>query len=297
MASLEARITQLLFRTGRMAFAFGSMAPRRFLLNTGARVLPMPRNVAARRVQVEGVPGEWLLPANAHQRRVLLYLHGGGYCLGSLQTHQTHVARLASRLGFRGLHIDYRMAPEHRYPAALDDTLTAYRWLLAQGVAPHEIVLGGESAGGGLVAAAMLSLRDEGLPLPAAAFVISPWVDLTLSGGSVRTHGKADPLLTHRHLRHFSTKYHGEHDPRHPLLSPIFGDFRGLPPILVQVGQNEVLLDDALRLAERAREGGVDVELDVWKDMFHAFPVFSFLPESGRAIQNIVRFVHDRMKP
>jgi acetyl esterase/lipase len=224
-----------------------------------------------------------------------VYLHGGAFALGSIDVFREWVARLARATKTRALLIGYRLAPEHPYPAALDDTAAAYLWLLQEGVAPSEIILAGDSAGGGLALSTLVSLRDTGRPLPAGAVCISPWTDLALTGGSIRDKAQADPILSPRTLDTYAGYYAGSVERTEPLLSPLYADWIGLPPLLIQVGQNEILLDDALRSAAKARAAGVDVTLETWEGMFHVFHMLPFLPETKRALESIAGFVSQRL--
>ena len=194
------------------------------------------------------------------------------------------------RQNIRSLVINYRLAPEHPHPAALEDAITAYRWLLTQGYDPSQIVIAGDSAGGGLALAALLALLDAGEPLPAGAVCISPWTDLALTGASMRSKAKVDHILDPNSLEMYARYYAGIDEVTSPLLSPLYADLKGLPPLLIQVGGDEILLDDATRLAEQAREAGVDVTLEIWDEMFHVFQLVSFLPETQKAVKHITDF-------
>lgn len=244
---------------------------------------PMPDGVRCEAVDAGGVPGEWITPALADDRTIL-YLHGGGYVIGSIGSHRAMVARIAIAARARALAIDYRLAPEHPYPAAVDDATAAYRWLRAQGVEPARSVIAGDSAGGGLTAATLLALRDAGDPLPGAALCISPWLDLTCTSETMRTKAADDVVLTPERLRAWARDYLGDGDRLAPLASPLYGDLSGLPPLLVQVGTAEVLLDDSVTFAERAHAAGVDVTLEPWEEMIHIWHIFFMIPEAQQAI-------------
>jgi epsilon-lactone hydrolase len=257
---------------------------------------PLPDGTTVQVVDAGGVAAEWVAVDGAGDDAVVLYLHGGGYCIGSLNTHRAMAARVAAVCGARALNVDYRLAPEHPHPAAVDDAVTAYRWLLGTGVAPGAVVVGGDSAGGGLVVATLLALRDGGDPLPAAGFCMSPWVDLTCTGGTFATKADADPMCSKEGLDEMAAAYAGEHGVHHPLVSPLHADLSGLPPLLIQVGTAEVLLDDAVGLAERARAAGVDVRLEAWDDLVHVFQAFApMVPEAVEAIDRIGAFVQERL--
>jgi acetyl esterase/lipase len=256
-----------------------------------------PADVRYEPVDAGGVAAEWTVAPGAREDRVLVYLHGGGYCLGGVATHRGLVARLSRTARLRVLSVDYRLAPEHPHPAAVVDAVAAVRFAYASGLAPSRVAVGGDSAGGGLALATLLRLRDEGLPLPAAGVCISPWTDLTGSGESVRTRADLDPLVDAEDLRILAAAYLGGGDPRAPLASPLFADLRGLPPLLVHVGTAEILLDDATGLAERARDVGVPVELEVWDDMIHVWHAFAdLLPEGVQAIEGIAGFLEKRLR-
>ena len=257
----------------------------------GALVKPAARgSVRAEPVMADGVPCAFFRPADADPDRVLVYLHGGGYSIGSIDSHRDFIAKLARRAKVTAFAVDYRLAPEHPFPAQLDDARRAWAWLLARGVDPKRAVMAGESAGGGLTMSTLVALRDDGERLPAAAAVLSPWVDLALEGASIDDNARFDYL--HRHvLEAYIERFAPDEDPRHPLVSPLYANLAGLPPLLVQVGEAEALLDDAKRLAERAREAGVEVELSIYDDMIHAFMLFAGVPEARPAVDELVAFV------
>jgi monoterpene epsilon-lactone hydrolase len=248
-------------------------------------------------VDVGGVPAEWVRPAVvAAPGACMLYLHGGGYVVGSCNTHRALASHLAARAGMPLLVADYRLAPEHPYPAALDDALTAYAWLLARGFEPGRIVVAGDSAGGGLTLALLLALRDRALPLPALGVPLSPWTDLTLSGETMTSMADRDPMVQRAGLQRMSDWYVGAADPRDPLVSPLFADPSGLPPLLVHVGEIEALRDDAVQFAARAAAAGVDVTLEVWPEMVHVWHAFGpAVPESEAAVTRVAEFVTGRL--
>lgn len=250
-----------------------------------------PPGVTVEPVRAGGVPSAWIRPRGADPDRTLVYLHGGGYSIGSIATHRDFIALLARRLGAVALAVDYRLAPEHPFPAALDDARAVWRWLLERGVDPAKIVMAGESAGGGLTMSTLISLRDAGLPMPSRAAVLSPWVDLTLSGASHDDNARFDYL--HRPvLETYVRRFVPRDVPRsHPLVSPAHADLRGLPPLLVQAGEAEALLDDARMLAERARRDGVEATLTTYPDMVHAFMLFAGVPRADDAVAEIVDFL------
>ncbi|WP_240970487.1 alpha/beta hydrolase [Actinacidiphila epipremni] len=253
---------------------------------------PAPAGVTTRRTHLGGRPALELTPEGASETARLLYLHGGGYVIGSPDTHAGIVGELARRAGLRALSLDYRLAPEHPFPAAVDDGLAAYRALLDAGTDPARLVLAGDSAGAGLAVATLLAARAAGLPQPAAAALFSPFTDLTLSGESIRTKEAVDPIFTADALRAYADLYAGAGDRAHPLASPLFADLTGLPPLLVQVGTHEVLLDDATRLAARASAADIDVTLDVHAGLSHVFQNrYDTLPEAAAALTAAARFL------
>ncbi len=240
---------------------------------------------------------EWYLPAGVSKDRVILYFHGGGYVSGSCKTHWVHVAKFAQRSGTAALLFDYRVAPEHPYPAAIEDAVAAYCWLLEQGVSPDHIVFMGDSAGGGLCLAAMLALRDQGIDLPAGAVAMSPWTDLKCTGDSLRTKAKVDPFTPGDAWTIFSRYYVGDNDPGLPWISPLYGDLRGLPPILIVAGDYDVLFDDSARFAQKAKEAGVEVRFEVGEGLFHCYPVCGDLfPEAREAMADICAFIKARVE-
>ncbi len=248
--------------------------------------------VSSEKVDAGGVPAEWVSAPGASADRAVLYLHGGGYNAGSPASHRELAGRLSAASGGRVLSLDYRLAPEHPFPAAVDDATAAYRWLLAQGVEPGRAAIGGDSAGGGLTVAAMVALRDAGDPLPAAGVCLSPWVDLEASGESMTSRAKRDLMVGREGLLDSASAYLAGADARTPLAAPIYADLRGLPPLLIQVGTSETLYDDSVRLDERARAAGIDVTFDVWEEMVHVWHLFApILPEGQRGIEAIGEFL------
>lgn len=257
---------------------------------------PLAEDIVYEPAVLGDVPVEWVSVRNEHTDRILLYFHGGGYCLGSIATHRALVGNLARAASARVASVEYRLAPEHPFPAAVDDGVSAYRALLATGAKPARMALGGDSAGGGLTAATLLGLRDRDDPLPACAVCISPWLDLSCSGPSMRTHVEHDPIVAPAQLHKLAEAYLGGASPREPLASPLFAELSGLPPMLVHVGTAETLLDDSIRFAERARAAGVDVSLEVWDAMVHVWHAFSpLLPEADRAIARIGEYLRSRL--
>lgn len=255
----------------------------------------LPSGIDIETTEIEGMSAEWLRPKNLNNAtspdETLLYLHGGGYILCGPDTHRGMVATMAKNARLNALVIDYRLAPENPFPAAVDDALKAYRWLIARGTPASAITVAGDSAGGGLTLALLMALRDAGDPLPAAATLLSPWTDLAMSGWSHITHRKLDPMLSVEGALLGARHYLGTASPTTPLASPLYGQFEGLPPLLIHVGSNEILLDDSLRLAERARAAGVSVELKIWQDLPHVFQAAQFVPEARAALSEIGAFL------
>lgn len=244
------------------------------------------------RVDADGVPATWIDVKGVRRDRVVLYLHGGAFITETPQFHGALLARICREARARGLMVSYRLAPEHRYPAALDDCLAAYRWLLAQGQEPGRVVVAGDSAGGNLTLALLLRLRDEGLPLPAGAVALSPVADLTFSGESVRRNDGIDDMFSADLMDNLVPVYLPRRELcAHPHVSPVFGDCTGLPPLLLVVGSTELLLDDSVRVAQR----WPGATLLVWHGMPHVFAGFDFLPEAREAIRRIGRFMRERL--
>lgn len=265
---------------------------RRSMEKLGARAR-LPAGCCAEPVTIASLTAEWVIPSQAVDGRAILYLHGGAYCLGSARSHRFLGGYVARAAQCRVLLLDYRLAPEHPFPAAVDDAVAAYRWLLAEGYQPDDLTIMGDSAGGGLALAALLALRDAKERLPGTAVCISPWTDLAGTGDSMTGKRQADVLLTPELLARYAAWYGNGRDLTHPLISPHYASLAGLPRLLIQVGENEILLDDATRLAARARADGVDITLEVWPGMVHVWHALAALiPESRQAIGRIGEFVH-----
>jgi monoterpene epsilon-lactone hydrolase len=233
-------------------------------------------------VDAGGVPAEWVMAPGSDTDRAVLFLHGGGYAIGSLNTHRRLAYDISAASSARVLLIDYRLAPEHPFPAAVDDAAAAWRWLLQQGFAANRLAIAGDSAGGGLTIATLVNLRDLKLGLPACAVAISPWVDLEGAGNSITTRAAQDPMVQKDGLLWMAKMYLNGKDAKTPLAAPLHADLKGLPPILVQVGTAETLLDDATRIAEKLHAAGVDVRLAIWPNMLHVFPLFAPVLSEGR---------------
>jgi epsilon-lactone hydrolase len=253
--------------------------------------------ISHQRVSAGGVDGEWITGSNAPQDKAILYFHGGGFRLGSVTSHRELVARISGACGCRVLAINYRLAPEYRFPAPLEDALAAYGGMLDQGLKPENIAFAGDSAGGNLVLTTMLGLRERGLPLPAAGVLMSPWTDLAAAGESYVSRADADPIHQRPMIVALAKSYLGAGgDPRDPRVSPLYADLAGLPPLLIQVGDRETVLADSTMFADRARAVGVDVELQVWDGMIHVFQMFAELPDAHRAIASIAEFLKQHLQ-
>lgn len=252
----------------------------------------MPTGMHASPVVIGSVCAEWIHSQRKDDGRTMLYFHGGGYVMGSCRSHRNVVAKFASASGISAVLFEYRLAPEHPFPAALDDALSVYAGLLERGYAASGIVFVGDSAGGGLCLATLLALKQRGLPLPAAAAVLSPWTDLTCSGSS---YARRDPLAPAGSWRTFAACYAGSEQVSKPLISPLFGDLAGLPPLLVYVGEQESMLDDSVLFADKARSAGVDIRLHVGRGMVHCYPAFApMFPEAEAALQDIAGFIRSK---
>jgi epsilon-lactone hydrolase len=267
------------------------MSPRQSarLLKYSMPLVRLDKEVTRESISAGGVPCEWITPKNSRAEQVLLYLHGGGFVFGQTPLHMHMGAWLAKKMGIRLLMVDYRLAPAHPFPAALEDCVTAYRWLLDQGFSAGNIVIAGDSAGGNLTITTMMQLRGSGIPLPAAAACLSPVTDLTEksgNGGNIK-----DPLLPPKAVKFYSVSYLGDNDPRNPLISPVFGDLHGLPPLLVHVGEEEILRQDALRIVDRAKAAGVDARLEAYPRMWHVWQVYLALPQAVQSLEDISQFL------
>ncbi|MGO9606022.1 MAG: alpha/beta hydrolase [Candidatus Binataceae bacterium] len=257
-----------------------------------AGMFPVEADIKCEPLNVSGVKSEWVSAPDADAGRAILYLHGGGYVIGSINTHRSLAGRLSRAAKARVLLIDYRLAPENPYPAAVDDAVAAYRWMLQQGLKPSRIAVAGDSAGGGLTIATLVAIRDAKLPLAAAGVPMSPWVDLEGIGESMTSKAAADPIVQKSGLLNMAAAYLNGQNPRTPLAAPLYADLAGLPPLLIQVGTAETLLDDASRLAERAKKAGVNVTYEAWENMIHVWQLFApMLDEGQQAIDKVGAFV------
>jgi epsilon-lactone hydrolase len=286
-------IIKLIMRNRRRTIDFTRViAIRKGAEKLVARYVRLPRKCEIIPADAGGVPAEWVSWKDADSGRVIFYLHGGGYTICSPRTHRDLMWRLARATGARVLVPDYRLAPEHPHPAAVEDAVAAYRWLLKSGVKPSRVSVMGDSAGGGLALVLLMQLRDRKIPLPACAVCLSPWSDLTASGDSMSTNKRKDPLLWPEAIAYTARLYAPESDLAKPSVSPLFGSFKWLPPLLIQVGGAEVLLDDSRRVAAKAAIAGVKTEITVWPGMIHVFQALAFvLEDARRAIREIGLFV------
>jgi epsilon-lactone hydrolase len=265
--------------------------------DTRGKNLGPAADVKVEPVNANGVQAEWTSTPDANQDNAILYLHGGGYVIGSLDSHRHLAAEAGRQAGARTLAIHYRLAPEHPFPAAVDDTVAAYRYLLDSGIKPSRICIAGDSAGGGLVVGALLAIKDAKLPLPACGWCISPWVDMEALGESFTDRSETDPTVQRATIQGMAKWYMGSADPRHPYAAPIYGDLRGLPPLLIQVGSVETLLDDSLQLARKCAIDDVPVSLQIWPEMIHIWHIFFPMLAAGRqALASGGDFVRNALK-
>lgn len=294
MASPELQAILQMLKAAPVADLNATIEQQRAGIDAMAAMNPLPADVEVVAVSANDVPAEWVSAPGADASRVVIYVHGGGYVIGSLVSHRELVARIARAAGTRGLSVDYRLAPEHPFPAAVDDAVAAYRWLLAQGIRAANIVIAGDSAGGGLTVATLVALKGLGEPLPAAGVCLSPWVDLEGLGESMTTRDAIDPMVHKKELTQMAQQYLHGADPKSPLAAPLYADLSGLPPLLIQVGTAETLYDDSTRLMARAKAAGVDVTFEEWPDLFHVFQALAMLPEAREATDKIGAFVRER---
>lgn len=305
MASFKSRIFNLALRNRHLfqgklkkeVFDFNTSIPEfRELCEKGAkRFGKLPEGLIVKNENIQGINAEWLIPVGAGQEKVIMYVHGGGYVSGSCNDHRRFVSAFAGLTGITNLLYEYRLAPEHPFPAAVDDSVVVYEWLLSSGFKPGNIVIAGESAGGGLCLATLLALKERSLPMPAAAVAISPWTDLTCSSDSYRSKNKVS-LAPMNSWTVFSSYYAGKNDKTHPLISPLFGDLRGLPPVFINSGVDDELFEDGEKFFHKAKKAGVDVFFRPGKDMVHCYPLLApNFKEATEAMNEIVGFIQSRL--
>ena len=277
----------------RPAFDRTGIEKHRALLEKGAMAFGTDKSVMFESFDIKGIQAARITPPDTSSAKTILYLHGGGFMAGSIHSHRDLAARIAKAACAKLVLIDYRLAPEHPYPAGLDDAFTACRHLLDQGTPAEKLCIAGDSAGGGLVLSLMVRMRMEDLPMPGCAVFLSPWVDLECTGRSMKKNQTNDPMLSKELLLKTAGVY-TDQDPSNPLISPLNADFTGFPPMLVHAGENEVLLDDAVRLAEKARHYGIKAEIEVYSEMFHVFQYFArYLDKADESIRKIGTFIRN----
>jgi acetyl esterase/lipase len=265
---------------------------RRQRINEIGSTWPVADDVRLEEVSIDGVPGEWSIVPGSDPSRVLMFFHGGGYCSGSIVSHRRMVTEAGRAARMRTLAVEYRLAPEHPYPAAHRDAMTAWRFLRKQGIKPRHIAIGGDSAGGNLTITLINRVRGAGEEQPTCAWLASPWTDLTMSGASLADKDGIDPLIHKAYLEELAQAYAGSAERRDPLISPLFADLRGFPATLIQVGSSETLLDDSVRFARAAGEADVNVTLEVWPHMIHAWPMWNAkLTEGRQALAHVGEFL------
>jgi phosphinothricin tripeptide acetyl hydrolase len=288
-------LAQLFSREGN--FDDVTIEDQRARFDALADLFPQTGDVySAERTKIGGIAGEWVRTRASLADAALLYLHGGGFSIGSPKSHRHLAGALSIESGLPLFVADYRLAPEHKFPAALDDALAAYRGLIESGIAPDRLAIAGDSAGGGLTVSTLVAAREQGLPMPACAVAISPWCDLSQGGEAYRARAKRDPIVSKGSLDSLALAFLGKTDPRTPLASPLYADLKGLPPLLIQVGTEEALYDDAVALKARAEDAGVEVSAESWGGMIHVWHIFHPILSEGRdAIARAGRFLRARM--
>lgn len=299
MASLQAQFLKLFLKVDRIFSGSADdldVNKERLALEKTARMFIFPKDVREEIISVNGFSALWVIPYNYQTNRTILYFHGGSYNAGSIKTHRHLVANIAVASKARALIVEYRLAPENPFPAAIQDAKTSYEWLIDNGCPPKNIILAGDSAGGGLILALLHSIKSSNMKMPAAAVCLSPWADLTGSGDSILTNARKDILLNINNLNKSADIYVGKADIKDRLISPLFGTMESFPPLLIQVGSDELLLSDSVSFSEKARKSGVDVTLEIWQDMQHVWQFAgAMVPESLRAIQAIGKFIDSKV--
>jgi acetyl esterase/lipase len=294
MSSIQSEVSNLIIKTFRNSLFIHKTQTEthRYSFERISRITKLPKAVQMEDTLVGEIQSRWFIPDQVKQEEtVLYYLHGGGYCVGSVYSHRALIGRLAREIGCKAIGINYRLAPEHPYPAALEDSLKVYKYLIESGY--KKIIVAGDSAGGGLSLATIFKARDLGWNLPFATILISPWVDLTQSGETIKTKATIDPLIAPELLEVFASKYCAQEDPTNKYLSPLFGDMKDMPPTIIQVGSKEILLDDSYRLAKKLNKANVKVNLEVWENQMHVWHwLGGILPEANQAIKKIGAFIN-----
>jgi epsilon-lactone hydrolase len=291
MARPEVEALREQFRL-RDILSMKSVAEMREAIEQLAVTDPAPPEIQRERINASGVDAEWIRDSGVRLDGAILYLHGGGYIIGSVNSHRALIARIARAANVQAFGVDYRRAPEHPFPAPVEDATAAFRWLLANGFSAHQIAIAGDSAGGGLAIATLVAIRDAGFPLPACAVAMSPWTDLEALGESYIANRELDNLCHRQGILNLARLYLAGQNPRNPLAAPLYADLHRLPPVLIHVGEAETLLDDSTRIADRARAQGVEVDLKKWTDMPHVFQLFlPTIPESTQSIAEIGAFI------
>lgn len=259
-------------------------------------MVKLPEGVSYEDVDCNGVSAVYVTPENVDNDNIILYFHGGGYAMGSIETHKPLVGRITKASATKALLIDYRLAPENPFPSGLEDAMNSYKWLLnGEGYTPDRIVFAGDSAGGGMTMASLLKLKNDGGPLPKAGICLSAWLDLKATGDSATSKAKEDPMIDLQSVKEWALMYAPKEKLDDPLVSPLYGDLSGLPSLYLQVGSAELLLDDSTRLAEKAKQAGVEVDIEVWDDMIHVWQAFgNYIPESVPAIEKIGKYIRSK---
>ena len=292
--SLQSWIVKKVIR--RTAPRHSDFTVRRIKTDKMCGSYPLAKNITFEAIEIGGVTAEWSIPDLASNKKSIIYLHGGGYCSGSIISYRHFTSILAKETGVRTLCVEYRLAPEHPFPAALDDALSVYRSLLSEGIPSDNIVLAGDSAGGGLCVAVTHALKDNDEPLPSALVLFSPWTDLTLTADSIRTNAAKDPMVFMDDLVSMVNAYAQGQNVQNPFISPKFGCYKGFPPIFIHTGTDEVLSDDSIVIAEKAQAEGVDVTFKLWKNMFHIFSIFPrHTPEGKKSFREAVEYIRQRL--
>lgn len=306
MTSLKSQMFNLMMRNSFLLR--GKLRKETFDMNTSieqfredcekgaARYAKIPEGITVKEQSIEGIKSEWLIPAGANSEKLIMYVHGGGYVSGSCSDHRGFVSKFARFTSVTNIVFEYRLAPEHPFPAALDDSVKVYKWLLAEGYKPENIIIAGESAGGGLCLATLLALKESKIPMPAAAVAISPWTDLTCTSDSYKTKNRFSPAPLKSWFV-FSQHYCGKMPATNPFISPLFGDLKGLPPLFINSGVNDELFDEGEKFATKAKEVGVDVTFRTGIEMVHCYPLLApMFPEATEAMNEIVTFVGKHLR-